>query len=100
MHCVSSGTAVHLAVIELEIQRDTAIIKRGKFRKRVKGFGTLGASKAIKKIRKSMQRPLFFYRTPKMAPRPDGKDTYIFASSPQVYDYLEGHLSLRAMALD
>ena len=35
--------------LKLEIQRGTAVIKRGSFRKRVKGFGPLGAFKAIRK---------------------------------------------------
>ena len=45
--CVKNLFMNRFLGLDLEIQRGTAIIKRGSFRKRVKGFDPLGPSKAI-----------------------------------------------------
>ena len=63
--------------LKLDIQRGTAIIERGSFRKRVKWFGPLWAFSAIWKGQ--AHRGHFFYRAPKKAPMPKWKAHLYFS---------------------
>ena len=73
-HCTSG--------LELKIQRGNAIKKRGSFRKRVKGFGPLGALKAIQKGQRYSNHSFFLWGTQRANVKArNGKGTYILASS-------------------